>query len=175
MSNGSYFPFSAVTAFEPDVVDWITAVIYPREFAFGGDIKSGVKKRVRSRIRYAREKNALVPRSTNGHVEVEPFFSWASRQRGWETLVPTTGIQGVNVNMNKLPPVPAAVGAVGALIGTDVPHAPAALKSKLIDGERKIADVEAERDRYKNELDTRRERSRNAAKYGKQGGRGRSK
>ena len=77
--------------------------------------------------------------------------------------------------MNKLPPVPAAVGAVGALIGTDVPDDPAALKSRLIDGERKIADVEAERDRYKNELDTRRERSRNASKYGKQGGRGRSK
>lgn len=53
------YPFTTPEIRESELKEWLVQVLYPREFSAGGSIKSGAKKRVTSRIHYARKTGVL--------------------------------------------------------------------------------------------------------------------
>ena len=80
----SNFPFKSDRIAESEIKEWLTQVIYPREFSAGGR-KTSAKKRVTSRIHYAR-KTGVLARVEDRSTHAATFFEWACAQRGWEIL-----------------------------------------------------------------------------------------
>ena len=85
------YPFSAPQIREVELKNWLVEVLYPGEFSAGGSIKTGAKKRVTSRIHYARKTGALAPAKRRS-VDAASFFEWACAQRGWEVLAEVVGL-----------------------------------------------------------------------------------
>ena len=79
------YPFEDEVVPEDRLIDWLTMVIYPKEYQSTGSERTGAKKRVRARIRYARTQGVL-SKPLGKKILVTHFFEWAVTQKGWDTL-----------------------------------------------------------------------------------------
>ena len=137
----SKFPFQTNNINESDLKEWLVQVIYPREFLSGGGDKSAAKKRVNSRIYYARKNNALA-QPKRGLVEATSFFEWACKQRGWEALLDIYGLPR-NATVGTVSPSPGQ-GKTGTLLAMPVPSDPEALKIALLTAYKDLAELRDE-------------------------------
>ena len=149
---------------QADLVNWLCAKLYP------GQKDSADKKRIRNRIDYARQTNRLPnPKNSNAGilVEVRPFFSWARGVKGWERLheliaMPadlTVNVSGVNADA--LTSDAYAFGFPESISELLLSHA------KLKEYERALPEL-------KKRIKEKENRSANAKRYGKMGGRPRN-
>ena len=177
MPSSTQFPFPSGAAHENQVVEWLTGVLYPKEYRKGGEDRSYAKKLVRSRIRYARKikKDPRLRKLENGHINVSQFFGWAVLQKDWEALIKVVGLRAdATVDLSEGEPIPGIVAKVGSVDVYDILDDPKKLKA-LYRAERqrrqKTAEVETENKQLKDQLQSKAERSRRASEYGKRGGR----
>ena len=181
MSSITQFPFPSDTAPESQVVEWIAEVLYLKRYRKGGDDRSYVKKRVRSRIRYARKikKDPRLRKLENGHINVSQFFGWAVLQKDWEALTKVDGRRAdATVDLSQGEPIPGVVAKVGSFDVYDIPDDLNELKARYIAEhlarlkcEARNKELEAENNQLKDQLQSKTERSRRASEYGKRGGR----
>ena len=110
------YPFKTPQIRESELKEWLVQILYPREFSAGGSIKTCAKKRITSRIHYAR-KTGVLARAENRSVHAAKFFEWACAQRGWEKLAKIKGLPR-NASIALTPP-PAAQhnSATHAIVG----------------------------------------------------------
>ncbi len=132
MPSSTQFPFPSGAAHENQVVEWLTGVLYPKEYRKGGEDRSYAKKLVRSRIRYARKikKDPRLRKLENGHINVSQFFGWAVLQKDWEALIKIDGLRAdTTVDLSEGEPIPGIVAKVGSVDVYDIPDDPKKLKA----------------------------------------------
>ena len=185
MSSTKPFPFPSGTAPESQVVEWLAEVLYPKKYRKGGNDRSYAKKRVRSRIRYARKikKDPRLRKLENSHINVSQFFGWAVLQKDWKALIKVDGLRAdTTVDLSQGEPVPAMVAMAGSLDADDVPTDIQELQAKYVaehlaklKAEERKKELEAENKQIKDQLQSKVERSRRASEHGMEGRRGNEK
>lgn len=109
--------------------DWLTETLYPREYAQGGSFKSAAKKRIASRLHYAR-KTGKLKKAAKSDLDLAAFFEWACEQKGWEQLSTIPNLpRSATVAVSSPTPAQAMVGRTEALL---IPTNPEQLKSELL-------------------------------------------
>ncbi len=166
------YPFRDEVISERKLTDWLTMVIYPKEYQSAGSERTGAKKRVRARIRYARITRAL-PEPFGNKVLATRFFEWAMRQKGWGAL---KRIKQIPLDTHITPHGIQAQAISGKVQSLNVPNEYKELKveykeqAKALENARSaIKSLEDENDKLRLELQTKRERQLRASKFGKQG------
>jgi hypothetical protein len=109
--------------------DWLTETLYPREYAQGGSLKSAAKKRIASRLHYARKTGELKA-AAKSDLDLAAFFEWACEQKGWEVLQTVPDLPR-NATVNVASP-PASCGKVGRIDPISIPTDPKKLKEALL-------------------------------------------
>ena len=109
--------------------DWLTETLYPREYAQGGSFKSAAKKRIASRLHYAR-KTGKLKATAKSDLDLAAFFEWACEQKGWEVLQTVPDLPR-NATVNVASP-PASHGQVGRIDPISIPTEPKKLKEALL-------------------------------------------
>ena len=135
----SNFPFKSDRIAESEIKEWLTQVIYPREFSAGGSIKTSAKKRVTSRIHYAR-KTGVLARAEDRSVHAATFFEWACAQRGWEILAEVNGLPR-NASVALISP-PAAKGETSKVSPLSVPLDLKSSQAALVDAHKKNIELQ---------------------------------
>jgi hypothetical protein len=128
------------------VIDWVAAQ---------GNSKSLLKKNVAQRVRDAVKKGALKEPKVKGsqkHVNTLDFFTWACEQKGWEILKQANPPRSTVVGVE-------GVSAHGSVYFYDS------------DKDKRIAELEEELRTCQEELNNRKERSEQAGRSGRLGGR----
>ena len=133
------YPFTTQRIKEPQLKDWLVQALYPREFSAGGSTKTCAKKRVNSRIHYARKTGALVP-AKRGSVDAASFFEWASAQQGWEVLANVDGLPR-NASVVLTSP-PAAKGESGKVAPLSIPTDHESSRAALVDAHNRIIELQ---------------------------------
>ena len=106
------YPFTTPQIKESELKEWLVQVLYPREFSAGGSRKTFAKKRVTSRIHYAR-KTGVLARAADCSVHAATFFEWACAQRGWEVLAEVIGLpRNISVALTSLAAAKGQTGKV---------------------------------------------------------------
>ena len=129
-----------------EVIDWVSAQ---------GNSKALLKKNVAQRVRDALEKGALKEPKVKGsskYVDTLDFFTWACEQKGWEVLKQAN------------PPR-------STLVSVDGVSGHASVNFYDSEKDKRIAELEEELRVCKEELSKREERSNQAGRSGKLGGR----
>ena len=135
----STFPFKSDRIRESELKEWLTQIIYPQEFFAGGSIKTRAKKRVNSRIHFARKKGVLA-RSEEGSVIAISFFEWACAQRGWESLAEVNGLPR-NATIALTPPE-AALGQTSEVSPLTLPNELESSKGALVDAHKRNIELQ---------------------------------
>ena len=135
----SNFPFKSDRIAESEIKEWLTQVIYPREFSAGGSIKTSAKKRVTSRFHYAR-KTGVLARAEDRSVHAATFFEWACAQRGWEILAEVNGLPR-NASVALTSP-PAAKGETSKVSPLSVPIDLESSQAALVDAHKKNIELQ---------------------------------
>lgn len=166
------YPFEDEAIPEDKLIDWLTMVIYPKEYQSTGSERTGAKKRVRSRIRYARTQGIL-PRPLGKKIRATHFFEWAVTQKGWGTL---KKIEHIPMDIHVTPDGVKAETISGKVQALGVPREYGELEIEykeqakaLEDARASIKSLEDENHRLRSELQTKRERQLRAREFGKQG------
>lgn len=133
------YPFTTPQIKESELKEWLVQVLYPREFSAGGSIKTCAKKRVTSRIHYARRTGGLA-RAENRSVHAATFFEWACAQRGWEILAEVNGLPR-NASVALTSP-PAAKGETSKVSPLAVPIDLGSSQAALIDAHKKTIELQ---------------------------------
>ena len=129
-----------------EVIDWVSAQ---------GNSKTLLKKNVAQRVRDAVKKGALKEPKVKGsskYVDTLDFFTWACKQKGWEVLKQAN------------PPR-------STLVSVDGVSGHASVYFYDSEKDKRIAELEDELRVCKEELSKREERSKQAGRSGKLGGR----
>ena len=135
----SNFPFKSDRIAESEIKEWLTQVIYPREFSAGGSMKTSAKKRVTSRIHYAR-KTGVLARVEDRSVHAATFFEWACAQRGWEILAEVNGLpRSASVALTS---PPAAKGETSKVSPLSVPIDLESSQAALVDAHKKNIELQ---------------------------------
>jgi len=134
-------PFTTPQIKESDLKEWLVQVLYPREFSAGGSTKTSAKKRITSRIHYAR-KTGVLARAENRSVHAATFFEWACAQRGWEALAEVNGLPR-NASVPLTSP-PAAKGETSKVSPLSIPTDLESSQAALIDAHKKNIELQQE-------------------------------
>ena len=133
------YPFSTPQIRELELKIWLVEVLYPREFSAGGSTKTSAKKRITSRIHYAR-KTGVLARAENCSVHAATFFKWACAQRGWEILAEVNGLPR-NASVALTSP-PAAKGETSKVSPLSVPIDLESSQAALVDAHKKNIELQ---------------------------------
>ena len=167
----SKYPFQSNMLNESKLRDWLTKVLYPKDYRAAGSQKSRAKKRLAARIHYARSQN-LISKPQSGLIDARSFFEWACQQKGWEALLTVEGLpKNATVYVKAPPTVRSALGDVSAV---PLPENKADLKAAVLDLHQqnqilsqRITKLEQENSELKHQLKTKKEREARASEYGK--------
>ena len=165
------YPFTSKNLSEGQLRDWLTSTIYPNEYRAAGSDRTRAKRRVTSRIHYARKQGAL-PKSIQRKIDAASFFEWACNQKGWEALQEIRELpKNVTVSITPFPPM---IAGVSTPLTVSIPESVAELQLELLDyaaiNQRqtvRIGVLEKENTALKNRLKTKRQRAEEASKAGK--------
>lgn len=133
------YPFTTPQIRESELKEWLVQVLYPREFSSGGSIKTCAKRRVTSRIHYARRTGVLA-RAENRSVHAATFFEWACAQRGWEVLAEVIGLPK-NASVALTSP-PAARGETSKVSQISIPTDLESSQAALVDAHKKTIELQ---------------------------------
>jgi len=153
---------------QKEVVDWLLELVNPR---IPG---ATTKHRLRNRLYQARKRNEIPQKIINGvlHLEDEAVFLWAGKQEDLRDLVeaqfPQYSRKSTNVKVTGV----TVDFQTGPVVAIGMPKGEKAKEEKIIELERKIQLDLAPKAA---ELKSLKERRKDQRKYGKEGGRGKSK
>lgn len=133
------YPFKTPQIRESELKEWLVQILYPHEFSSGGTIKTCAKRRVTSRIHYARRTGVLA-RAENHSVHAATFFEWACAQRGWEKLAKIKGLPR-NASIALTSP-PAARGETSRVSQISVPTDLESSQAALVDAHKKNIELQ---------------------------------